>query len=68
MRNYGFHPKEIEFKELKSCLVDSNQVGIKPDTTEENQEIDLEYLPGQRNDQSIIRDRSICMKLPLPIE
>ncbi|WZZ57440.1 hypothetical protein YC2023_057547 [Brassica napus] len=62
MRNYGFHPKEIKFKELKSCLVGSNQVGIKPDITEENQEIDLEYLPGHMIDRSIIRDRSICMK------
>ncbi|KAF3504282.1 hypothetical protein F2Q69_00043883 [Brassica cretica] len=34
MRNYGFHPKEIGFKELKSCLVGSNQVRIKPDITE----------------------------------
>ena len=62
MRNYEFHPKEIEFKELKSCLVGSNQVGIKPDITEENQKIDLEYLHGHGTDRSIIRDRSICMK------
>ena len=68
MRNYGFHPKEIEFKELKSCLVSSNQVGIKPDISKENQEIDLEYLPGHGIDRSIIRDRSICMKRSLPIE
>ena len=62
MRNYGFHPKEIEFKELKSYLVGSNQVGNKPDITEENQKIDLEYLRGHEIDRSIIRDRSICMK------
>ena len=63
MRNYGFHLKEIEFKELRSCLVGSNQVGIKPDITEENQEINLEDIPGHEIDRSIIRDRSICMKL-----
>ena len=62
MRNDGFFPKEIEFKELKTCLVGSNQVEIKPDITEENQEIDLEYLFGHGIDWSTIRDRSIQVK------
>jgi len=58
MGNYGFHPREIEFKELKSCLVGSNQVGINPDIIIQNQKNRFGILSSAR-DRSIYSYRSV---------